>query len=68
MENYYYHDGEQLGFYKKSTYQNAELEEGCSCNLDIVRNEWIPIYFTKTALKGTLNCIFNMEKVDSEES
>ena len=39
MENYYYHDGEQLGFYKKSTYQNAELEEGCSCNLYIVRNE-----------------------------
>ena len=26
VENYYQHDGEQLGFYKKSTYQNTEQD------------------------------------------
>ena len=24
IENYYHHDGDQIGFYKKSTYQNTE--------------------------------------------
>ena len=42
-ESYYHHDVEQLG-----TYKNTEQKEGCSCNLYIARNEWVPIYLTKT--------------------
>ena len=34
----------------------------------IARNEWELIYFIKTVLKTTFNSIFNMEKVDLEES
>ena len=43
IENYNHHDGEQLlflkkvcFFLKKSTYQNTEQKEGCSCNLYII--------------------------------
>ena len=39
IENYYHHDGKQLGFYKKRTYQNTEPKEECSCDLYIARNE-----------------------------
>ena len=28
-----YHDGEQLLFNEKSTFQNTEQKQGCSCNL-----------------------------------
>ena len=34
-----HNDREQFGFYKKSTSQNTEQKEGCSCNLYIERNE-----------------------------
>ena len=34
----------------------------------LIPNERVPIYLTKTLLKGTSNCIFNIEKVDLEES
>ena len=30
----------------------------------MVRNERVPIYLTKTVLKRTSNCIFNMEKAE----
>ena len=63
-ENYYHHDGERLGFYKKSTCQNSEQKERCSCNVYIARNEWGPIYLTKTVPKRTSNSIINIEKVD----
>ena len=63
----YHHDGEQLGFGIKCTYQNTEQNEGCSCGLYVARNEWVPIYLTKTVLKRTSNCIFNMKIVDLEE-
>ena len=36
-EHYYHHDGEQLGFYKKSTYQNTEQD--VIVNFFIARNE-----------------------------
>ena len=32
IENYYHHDGEQLGFYKKVHIKTGQ-KEGCSCNL-----------------------------------
>ena len=63
----YHHDGEQLGFDIKSTYQNTEQNEVCSCSLYVARNEWVPIYLTKTVLKRTSNSIFNKEIVDLEE-
>ena len=34
-----HHDGEKLGFYKKSKYQNTEQEELSSCHLYLGRNE-----------------------------
>ena len=37
--NYYQHDGEQFGFYKKSTYENTEQKEACSCNFTLQVNE-----------------------------
>ena len=64
IENYYLHDGEQSGFYKKVHIKNTKQEEECSCNLYIPRNEWVSIYLTKAALKRMFNYIFNMEKVD----
>ena len=35
--NYYHHDEKQLGFYKKSAYQNTKYDqkEGCSCNFTL---------------------------------
>ena len=39
IQNYYHHDGQQSDFYKKSTYQNTELKEGCSWNIYIASNE-----------------------------
>ena len=36
IENYYLHDKEQLGFYKKV---HSKHREKCSCNLYIARNE-----------------------------
>ena len=40
IENYYHHDREQLGFYKKA-HMKIEQNEGCSCNFNIAstRNE-----------------------------
>ena len=31
IENYYHHDGEQLGFYKKA-HMKTQQKEGCACN------------------------------------
>ena len=40
IENYNHHDGEQLLFCKKNTYQTTEQKVGCSCNRYIIaRNE-----------------------------
>ena len=40
IENYFHHDGEELGFYKKSTSRSKVQKEWCSCNLYIIaRNE-----------------------------
>ena len=70
MENHVY----QLGFYKKSTYENTEQKEGCSCNFILLVNETknkkqrILIYLTKTVLKRTSNAIFSMKKVNLDES
>ena len=73
IENYYRHDEEQLGFYKK-TYENKEQKEGCSCDFILLINETknkkrrILIYLTKTVLKRTSNAIFSMKKVNLDES
>ena len=69
MENYYQHDGEQLGFYKKA-HMKTEQREECSCNFILLVNETknkkerILIYLTKNVLKRTLNAIFSMKKVN----
>ena len=36
--------------------------------LTLQETKRVPIYMTKTVLSRTSNCIFNMEKVDLEES
>ena len=52
-ENYYYHDGEQLGFYEKSTFaRNKEFQF-----------IWQKLY----VFKWTSNAIFNMKKVDLDQ-
>ena len=58
MENYYHHDGEQCGFYKKSTYQSTGQKAL------YFKKYRIPIYLTKTVLKRTSHAIFNMKIVD----
>ena len=73
MKNYYQHDGEQLGFYKKA-HMKTEQREGCSCNFILLVNETknkkqrILIYLTKNVLKRTLNAIFSMKKVNLDGS
>ena len=62
----YHHDGEQLLFY--SAYQNTEQKEGCSCNPYIKATAKNSNLFDKTVLKRTSNAIFNMKKVDLDES
>ena len=54
MENCYHHDGKQLGFHKKSTYQNTE-QKASYCKKRII-------------LKRTSHAIFNMKTVDLDES
>ena len=58
IENYYHHDGEQLGFNKKSIYQNT------SFILQVTKD----YNLTKTGLKRTSNDIFNMKIVNWDES
>ena len=55
-----YHDGEQLGFFKKSQCQNKHAEQR-----RMLRR--IPMHMTKTVLKTTSNTKFNMKKVDLNE-
>ena len=64
IENYYHHDGEQLGFYKNTNpYENTEQNEGCSFNFILQVKETknkkrrILIYLTKTLLERTSNAI-----------
>ena len=63
IENYYHHDGEWLGFNKKSTYQNRaksfKLQETKDSNL---------LYLRKNALNRTSNATFNMKIIDLGES
>ena len=60
IENYYQHDGEQLGFYKK-VHIKRQHRAGCS----LYCKKWrIPIYLTKIVLRRTSNAIFNMKKVE----
>ena len=63
--NYYHHDGEQLSFYKKV---HIKTQSRISCNLYPARNQEFQFYLTKTILKRTSNAIFNMKKVDLDES
>ena len=69
IENYYHYDGEQLGFSKKVHMKTqSKKKDVLEIFSYIARNEWELIYFIKTVLKTTFNSIFNMEKVDLEES
>ena len=52
----------------KSIYQNPEQKEGSSCNFYFARNEEFQFFLTKTVLDRTSNAIFNIKKVDLDES
>ena len=58
-----------IRFLRKSTYQNTEQKEGCSCNFILQVNETknkkrrILSYLTKTVLKRTSDAIFSMKKL-----
>ena len=63
MENNYFLKKKVYFFLKKSSYQNTEQKEGCSCNLYIImlynplyycKKRRSPIYLIKTALKRNL--------------
>ena len=64
IENYYLHREEQLGFYKKSAYQNTEHEQKEECSSNFTPQMSFNLFDKKCAQE---NCIFNMEKVDLEE-
>ena len=68
IENYYDDDGEQLEFYKKVHIKTQSKKKDVLVIFTLQENEWVPIYLTKTVLKRTSNCIFNMEKVELDES
>ena len=63
----YHHDGEQLGFYKKVHIKTKIKKKAVPVTL-YCKKRRIPIYLTKSVLKRTSNAIFNMKKVDADES
>ena len=60
------HDGEQLGFYEQGHIKTQIQKK------DILfifsKKQKISIYFTKFVLKRTSDVVFNMKKVDLDES
>ena len=71
IENYYHHDEEQLGFYKKLHIKIQSMSKKKDVLVILDRKKQMSfrvfIYLMKTVLKKTSNCIFNMEKVELEE-
>ena len=71
IENYYHHDEEQLGFYKKLHIKMQSMSKKKDVLVILDRKKQMSfrvfIYLMKTVLKKTSNCIFNMEKVELEE-
>ena len=57
-----HHDGEQLSFYKKTTYQNTEQKEGCFL-IFIIQETNNPNLFDKNCTQENIKCQFNMKKV-----
>ena len=52
-------NAEQLGFYKKSTYQNIQAEQktGCFCNALYFKKQRIPIcLFDKNHIQNNIKC------------
>ena len=68
IENYYYHDGEQLGFYKNVRIKTQSKKKNVFAFYTLQETSEFHLFEKKTLLKRTSNCIFNMKKVDSEES
>ena len=65
IENYYHHDEEQLMFYKKVHIKT----QGIKKDVLVILAQWrTPTYLIKSVLKRTWNAIYNMEKVDLDES
>ena len=56
----YYHDGEQLGFYKKCI-SKPEQKEGCSCNLYITRNEEF-LFISQNCTEENVKCHIQHEE------
>ena len=62
-----------IRFLQRSTCENSEQKEGCSCNLLLInetknKKRRILIYLTKAVSKRTSNAIFSMKKVNLDES
>ena len=64
IENYYYHDGEQLGLHIRTQSKKKDV----LVIFILMQVTKIPIYLTKTVFKRTSNATFNMKKVDLDES
>ena len=66
IQSYYNHDGEQLLFYKKSTHQNTDQEEGCPCNIYIIaRNQEFQFIWQKLCSRER-QMLWRKKKVDLE--
>ena len=63
-ENYYHHDEEQLGFYKKVRIKTQSKKKDVLVILQSKNSNFL----TKTVLKRTLNAKFSMKKIDLDES
>ena len=69
LQNYYHHDGEQLGFYKKFISKHTgSAKRRMFLKSLYCKKQRNPIYLKKTALNTTPNAMFNMKKVNLEES
>ena len=64
IKNYCQHNGEQLSFYKR-VHIKRQHRAGCSLSC---KKRRIPIYLAKSVLRRISNAIFNMKKVDLDES
>ena len=67
IENYYHGDGEQILFYKIISQHTATTRMSLK-PLYCCKKRRIPIYLIKSVLKRKSNAIFNIEKIDWDES
>ena len=65
-EKHYYHDGEQLTFFKKCYIpKNTPSKKECFCNPSIAINSSL---LNKTVLETKSNATFKVKKIDLKES